>query len=346
MRLHLVEVDRDGERAGPDRAAVDLDRLSPRRRRPSRWWARRRKFCAPSGVWKPTRSAPSRPRMTSSRCGSCMNSSIGGNGMCRKKPMRRSGPALAQHRRDELQLVVLHPHGRARRRRPRGRLGETPVDLAVGLPPVPVEHRRSPPRRGRAARSSRWTGPRSSRSSSLVGQRHRVQADAVDLERLRAPRPAAPAQPTQVPRLLGQDRLQRGHQPARAAAPLPAPGRSSTSSTGSRLATTTNVSPALVRPSLRVHPSADVPSAGKTIEIWPRGWAGRLTFIVVRVFEYGDGEAKTLLEWPVGQVGSTRPAHLRGCRPLASRTPDRRSRRAQPRGTEFDDEDAALDRVA
>ncbi len=40
---------------------------------------------------KPTRSAPSKPRMISSRCGNCAEQLDQGNGMCRKKPMRRSG---------------------------------------------------------------------------------------------------------------------------------------------------------------------------------------------------------------------------------------------------------------
>ena len=63
--------------------------LAPTRRR-----ARIRKFCAPPGRWNPTRSAPSRPSMISVRHGICMNSSIGGNGMCRKKPMVRSGRSM------------------------------------------------------------------------------------------------------------------------------------------------------------------------------------------------------------------------------------------------------------
>ena len=55
-------------------------------------------FCAPPGRWKPTRSAPSSPRRISARCGFCMNSSIGGNGMCRKNPSRRRTPRSASAR--------------------------------------------------------------------------------------------------------------------------------------------------------------------------------------------------------------------------------------------------------
>ena len=49
------------------------------------------KLLAPTWRWKPTRSAPSSPSMISDRHGSRENSSSGGNGMCRKKPIVASG---------------------------------------------------------------------------------------------------------------------------------------------------------------------------------------------------------------------------------------------------------------
>ena len=51
-------------------------------------------------------------------------------------------PQLAQHLGDQLQLVVVHPHGGAAGGLRGGRLGEPPVDPLVGLPPVPVERGR------------------------------------------------------------------------------------------------------------------------------------------------------------------------------------------------------------
>jgi hypothetical protein len=45
---------------------------------------------------------------------------------------------LAQHLRHELQLVVLHPHGRAGRGGLRGGVGEALVDGDVGVPPLAV----------------------------------------------------------------------------------------------------------------------------------------------------------------------------------------------------------------
>ena len=75
---------------GLDRTPIDArDVLAPTSRRD-----KIRKFCAPPGRWKPTRSAPRSPSMISVRHGICMNSSTGGNGMCRKKPVVRSGRSI------------------------------------------------------------------------------------------------------------------------------------------------------------------------------------------------------------------------------------------------------------
>ena len=96
------------------------------------------KLVAASGRWKPTRSAPSRPSTIADRQGSWVNSSNGGNGMCRKKPIVRSGRLCAEQRRDELQLVVVHPDDGALGRDSRRALGEALVDLHVGVPPGAV----------------------------------------------------------------------------------------------------------------------------------------------------------------------------------------------------------------
>ena len=120
-----------------DRTPTDpRDVLAPTRRRD-----RIRKFCAPPGRWNPTRSAPSRPSMISVRHGICMNSSTGGNGMCRKKPMVRSGRSIAQHLRHQLQLVVLDPYRRRRGRRRASGFGEAAVDVDIAVPPFAVVDR-------------------------------------------------------------------------------------------------------------------------------------------------------------------------------------------------------------
>jgi hypothetical protein len=49
---------------------------------------------------------------------------------------------LAEHRRDELELVILHPDDGAVLGDAGGRVGEAPVDLDVVVPPVTVELRR------------------------------------------------------------------------------------------------------------------------------------------------------------------------------------------------------------
>ena len=49
------------------------------------------------------------------------------------------GSTVADHRRDQLELVVVHPHGRALGGHLADRLGEPFVDRAVAVPPGPVE---------------------------------------------------------------------------------------------------------------------------------------------------------------------------------------------------------------
>ena len=52
------------------------------------------------------------------------------------------GSSLAQQLRNELQLIVVHPHGGIRRREGSDAFGEAPIDLAVGLPVVSMKGRR------------------------------------------------------------------------------------------------------------------------------------------------------------------------------------------------------------
>ena len=193
--LHLVDVDGDREGAGAHRPAVDLDAAALAGAARAGGGRGGGSSGRPAGVWNPTRSAPSSPRMISSRWGSCMNSSIGGNGMCRKNPIRRSGRRSRSMRRHQLELVVLHPDRRPGRRPPGGRLGEAAVDLPVGLAPVPVEDGRLD--RVVVERPDGRVGLALVVVLDLLGrQRHRVQPDAVDLERrparARARRPSRP----------------------------------------------------------------------------------------------------------------------------------------------------------
>ncbi|BCB83954.1 hypothetical protein Psuf_012670 [Phytohabitans suffuscus] len=55
-----------------------------------------------------------------------------------EEPDQQVGPQLAEHARDELEMIVLHPHDRAGLRDLRGRLGEALVDPLVRLPPAAV----------------------------------------------------------------------------------------------------------------------------------------------------------------------------------------------------------------
>ncbi len=132
------------------------------------------------------------------------------------------GAQLAEHRRHQLELVVLHPDRGALGRDVRRGLREPGVDQAVRLPPaalvggcldgVVVE------------RPDRRVGLALVVALQLLGaQRHRVQPDSLQIERFgRGAGAAGPADPGAV--MLGEDGVQRGDQPARAASPLPSLG--------------------------------------------------------------------------------------------------------------------------
>ena len=127
------------------------------------------------------------------------------------------GAPLAQHLRHQLQLVVMYPDRRARRRRGRRRGGERPVDDQVGLPPSAVELRRGDDvvvqrPQGRVAETLVVI------PHLLRGQPHPNQVQAVGFERPRSgPRVTGPADPHAVG--LPHDRLKRRDQPARTGSP-------------------------------------------------------------------------------------------------------------------------------
>ena len=81
------------------------------------------------------------PRADWPRQGSCANSSAGGNGMCRKKPIAlRPVAARRSSAGTQLQLVVVHPEQRARWCDLEGALREALVHVRVVAPPAPVDH--------------------------------------------------------------------------------------------------------------------------------------------------------------------------------------------------------------
>ena len=155
--------------------------------------------------------------MISLRHGRRANSSHGGNGMCRKKPIVGVGAQLADHRRDELELVVVDPdHGSGRGDLGEA-LGEPLVDGDVGVPLLRLERRLA--HRVVVQRPQRVVG------EALVvvvvlalRELHRVQLDAVEGERLGVvvddarppdPRPAG----------VAQHRQQGAHESTRARRP-------------------------------------------------------------------------------------------------------------------------------
>src|ERR1019366_2283277 len=109
---------------------------------PSSRLQERRKFSASAVRWKPRKSAPSRPSTRARRHGSCEKSSTGGERDVVEPADANIGSHRPDHRRNELQLVVMHPDRGTRRGHLYDGLGEALVDPPVGVPPVAVEGRR------------------------------------------------------------------------------------------------------------------------------------------------------------------------------------------------------------
>ena len=130
---------------------------------------------------------------------------------------------LAQHPRDQLELVVVHPDGRARRRLFRRGLREAAVDRHVRLPPPAVELRRRDD--VVVERPQRRVAEALVEVPDLgLGQGQADQVQAVRLERPRGrPGIARPADPG--PPGLAHHRLQGGDQAARARLPFQLPVR-------------------------------------------------------------------------------------------------------------------------
>ncbi len=154
------------------------------------------------------------------------------------------GPQHAQHLRDQLQLVVLDPHGRALGGRPRGRLGEAPVDLDVAVPPLPVVDRFDDhvvverPQRGvgEALVVQRRRRRRSAAPGTSV---HAVLLDRRRCRRRRTASSGTPGQPIHAPRRLRSSGSSAVTRPPGLRFHSVVPSGSRSMSIGSRLATTT-----------------------------------------------------------------------------------------------------------
>jgi hypothetical protein len=130
-----------------------------------------------------------------------------------EEPDAQVGTQLAEQLRHELELVVLHPHGRVLGGPVRGALGEAAVHVDVAVPPLAVELRLRD--EVVVQRPDRGVAETFVEALDLLGrQRDGVQRHPVVLEGLdvgvRAARPADPET------LVGaHDRLERRHEPAR-----------------------------------------------------------------------------------------------------------------------------------
>ena len=147
-------------------------------------------------------------------------------------------PQPAEQLGDELQLVVVHPDGRAGRRELGRRLGEPRVDLSDRTPTSRDGTAIRRQRRGRAATGSRWRSPRSSRrlprSVSVTGCR--LRPSLVVGSRMMS---GDPGQPIQAPWRRDRIGASAVTSPPGACRALVVPSGSFSMSNGSRLATTT-----------------------------------------------------------------------------------------------------------
>ena len=177
----------------------------------------RRKFSASAVRWKPRKSAPSSPSTSGASPGQLGEQLDRREGDVVEPADAHVRAQLAHHGRHQLQLVVVHPHGAAGGDDLGDGLGEPAVDVAVGVPPGPVERRRDD--------DVVVDGPEGVVAEALVvpahlalGERHRREVHVVLLERLRGVAGlAGPADPGALP--APHDRLHRRDEAARTAPP-------------------------------------------------------------------------------------------------------------------------------
>ena len=93
-----------------------------------------------SARWKPTRSAPRSPSSTCARQGAGRRAPRR-EGDVEEEADPHAGTLLAQHRRDQHELVVVHPDRGALGGERGSAVGEAPVHRDVGVPPVTPERR-------------------------------------------------------------------------------------------------------------------------------------------------------------------------------------------------------------
>ena len=123
---------------------------------------------------------------------------------------RQIRPQGAKHFRYQLQLVVLHPHGRALGGCPRRRFGEAPVDVDVAIPPLALIDRLDD--QVVIERPQGGVGEALVVFLDVLGaepDREELQA-VLDYRILIAVDNAGPSDP--CPAISSQQRFQRGHQ--------------------------------------------------------------------------------------------------------------------------------------
>ena len=155
--------------------------------------------------------------------------------------MRRSGLIAPEHLRNQLQMVVMHPDRRSRRRGVRHGTRVAVVDRHVGVPPLPVERRGA--NRIVIQRPQRRVGEpevRTARTRHRQGARLATRCPRAEMARpASAPTPGHPIHIPARPRSTG---VNADTKPPGLRSQCTPPSRS-TRRTGNRLATTISWAP-------------------------------------------------------------------------------------------------------
>jgi hypothetical protein len=216
-RLHLGHVDGDREGAGAYQPPVDHD-LVVGRHRAEQLRRELRDVVRGLRALEPDQVGAEHPAQQLDPAGELHEQFRRRERHVQEEADEYVGTQFPQQLRDQLQVIVLYPDGRARLRRFGGGRGEAPVDRPVGIPPAAVEHGLLD--RVVVQRPQRGVGE----SLVVAGELLRRQRDGADPQRAdvgksrRGAGAAGPADP-RGGRLL-QDGVQRAGQAARAAPPL------------------------------------------------------------------------------------------------------------------------------
>ena len=215
-RVDAGEVDRDRERPGPDRPALELH-LGAARFEVEQPAGQPQEVRRTAGQLEADQVGAEQAPDHLGAPGQLHEQLLGRKRDVQEKANTQIRTPFAKHLRDQLELVVLDPDHRALGRRVGGDIGEPSVDRDVRIPPAPMVFRLGD--HVVVERPERRVGEALVVGVDLAGrERHRPDVDPIGLERLRRlTRRPRPADPDAVP--TSHHRFERGDQAAGAGPP-------------------------------------------------------------------------------------------------------------------------------